>query len=130
MLLKTEKSSLDPLQIRIHSCHLHSVYQVMNSSRKSTSGAKSVFFGLTLLQKTLVLSLRSPKNRSTELRNPKVWCTWFRNPARLTASRYRGHLSVSITGSPRHLPLNLRRNLSAFPVVLVSDTPNQMGCLV
>jgi len=44
--------------------------------------------------------------------------------------------SVRITGSPTQAPppLSLRGNLSAFAVVLVSETPNQptrqMGCLV
>gem|GEM_PF-7038123 len=61
---------------------------------------------------------------STELRNPKVWCTWFWNPGRITASRYHGRLSVSITGSPRHLVLSL---LSAFSVVRVNETPNQIA---
>src|SRR5579875_90929 len=33
----------DPVRIRIHPCHLHSVYQCTNSSRKSTSDVKRAF---------------------------------------------------------------------------------------
>jgi len=44
-----EWSKKDGVRIRLHPCHLHSVYQCMNSSRKSTSGVKGVFFGFMLL---------------------------------------------------------------------------------
>jgi len=37
------------VRISIHSFHLHSVYQWMNSSRKTRMDVRSVFLGLMLL---------------------------------------------------------------------------------
>ena len=49
-LIKLEN---DGVRISIHPCHLHSVYQCTNSSRNSTSGAKS--FGVDVIIEHLCL---------------------------------------------------------------------------
>jgi len=96
----------------------------MNSSRKSTSGAKSVGVDVVVEHPRPVFEVAED---STELLSPKVWCTWFWNPARITASRYHAPLSVNRVSET---PCSQSTNLSAFSVVPVSETPNEMGCLV
>jgi hypothetical protein len=114
----------DSVQISLRVYHLHCVYQCMNSSRKSTSGAKSVGVDVVVEHPRPVFEVAED---STELLSPKVWCTWFWNLARITASRYHGRLSVNRVSET---PCSQSTNLSAFSVVLVSETPNEMGCLV
>jgi len=78
--------------------------------------------------------LRYPKKRSTNratqpksLVNVVSKTSSRESPSHGTTDPY----PCRSQGHPhRHLPLSLRRNLSAFSVVLVSETPNQMGCLV
>ena len=101
------------------------MYQCTNSSRNSTSGAKS--FGVDVIIEHPCPVFEVALKRSTELLSPKVWCTWLWNPARITASRYHGRLSVNRVSET---PCSQSTNLSAFSVVLVSETPNEMGCLV
>ena len=96
------------------------MYQCTNSSRNSTSGAKS--FGVDVIIEHPCPVFEVALKRSTELLSPKVWCTWLWNPARITASRYHGRLSVNRVSET---PCSQSTNLSAFSVVLVSGGNTQ-----
>jgi len=115
----------DSVQISIHSCHLHCVYQCM--FEEVHEWCKECLLRVYVVVENPRPVFEVALKRSTELLSPKVWCTWLWNPARITASRYHGPLSVSRVSET---PCSQSTNLSAFCVVLVSETPNQMGCLV
>jgi hypothetical protein len=69
--------------------------------------------------------------RSTELLTPKVWWTWFWNPARSTASRYHAPLSVSgVSETPCSQSTEKPERVLCCPREWGKHPTRQMGCLV